>query len=132
MLTLTMQDETMAGKILRAIEIQLENELTTVRDLISARVRHEVEHYNNHASEYYQGLIRPTDAEMTLNGYEYKMRAKRFVDPEKQVYIALDAFKKNSFFVMIDNLQVADLEDEILVEANSKVSFIRLMPLVGG
>jgi hypothetical protein len=40
--------------------------------------------------------------------------------------------KKNSFFVMIDNLQVADLEDEILVEANSKVSFIRLMPLVGG
>ncbi len=132
MLTLTFQDETMAGKVLREIAIQVENELTTVRELISVRVRKEVEAYNAHASEYYQGLIQPSNAEATLNGYEYKMRSKRFVDPEKQVFVALDAFQKNNFFVLIDNLQVADLDEDVLVDARTKVSFIRLMPLVGG
>jgi hypothetical protein len=60
------------------------------------------------------------------------MRNKRFVDPEKQVFVAWDAFQKNRFFVMIDNKQVADLDETILVDASTKVSFLRLMPLVGG
>jgi hypothetical protein len=33
---------------------------------------------------------------------------------------------------MIDNKQVADLDETILVDASTKVSFLRLMPLVGG
>ena len=122
----------MAGQILRTIEIQVENEQMTVGELISARVREEVDRYNAKAGDIYQGLIQPGDAEATLNGYAYKMRSKRFVDPEKQVYVALDAFKKNNFFVLVDNMQVTNLEESILVDARTKVSFIRLMPLVGG
>lgn len=132
MQTIVFQDETVSGDILRTIEIMVENEMMMVRDLIAARVRKEVETYNAQAQEYFQGLIQPSDAEATLNGYTYKMRNKRFVDPEKQVFVAWDAFQKNRFFIMIDNKQVADLDEAILVEASTKVSFLRLMPLVGG
>ena len=132
MQTIIFQDETVSGDILRTIEIMVENEMMMVRDLIAARVRKEVETYNAQALEYFQGLVQPSDAEATLNGYTYKMRNKRFVDPEKQVFVAWDAFQKNRFFVMIDNKQVADLDEAILVEASTKVSFLRLMPLVGG
>jgi hypothetical protein len=132
MQTIIFQDETVSGDILRTIEIMVENEIMAVRDLIAARVRKEVATYNSQAQEYFQGLVQPSDAEATLNGYTYKMRNKRFVDPEKQVFVAWDAFQKNRFFVMIDNKQVADLDETILVEASTKVSFLRLMPLVGG
>jgi hypothetical protein len=132
MQTIVFQDETVSGDILRTIEIMVENEMMMVRDLIAARVRKEVETYNAQAQEYFQGLIQPSDAEATLNGYTYKMRNKRHVDPEKQVFVAWDAFQKNRFFIMIDNKQVADLDEAILVEASTKVSFLRLMPLVGG
>ena len=132
MQTIVFQDETISGDILRTIEIMVENEMMMVRDLIAARVRKEVETYNAQAQEYFQGLIQPSDAEATLNGYTYKMRNKRHVDPEKQVFVAWDAFQKNRFFIMIDDKQVADLDEAILVEASTKVSFLRLMPLVGG
>ena len=132
MQTIVFQDETVSGDILRTIEIMVENEIMTVRDLIAARVRQEVEAYNTQAKEYFHGLVQPTDAESTLNGYTYKMRSKKFVDPEKQVFVAWDAFQKNRFFVMIDNKQVADLDETILVDGSTKVSFLRLMPLVGG
>jgi hypothetical protein len=132
MQTIVFQDETVSGDILRTIEIMVENEMMMVRDLIAARVRKEVETYNAQAQEYFQGLIQPSDAEATLNGYTYKMRNKRHVDPEKQVFVAWDAFQKNRFFIMIDNKQVADLDEAILVEVSTKVSFLRLMPLVGG
>ena len=132
MQTIVFQDETVSGDILRTIEIMVETEMMMVRDLIAARVRKEVETYNAQAQEYFQGLIQPSDAEAVLNGYTYKMRNKRHVDPEKQVFVAWDAFQKNRFFIMIDNKQVADLDEAILVEASTKVSFLRLMPLVGG
>jgi len=44
----------------------------------------------------------------------------------------LDAFQKNSFFVLVDDYQVADLQEEMLVSKDTKVSFVQLTPLVGG
>jgi hypothetical protein len=35
----------------------------TVRELIEVRVRREVEKYNETISDYYQGLVQPTDVE---------------------------------------------------------------------
>jgi len=124
------KDETFTGDILNEIEIAVEKELVTVSDIISARVHAEVERYNNKSQEYFKGLIQPTDAEKTLNGF--KMKTKRKIDPEKQVYVALDAFQKNGYFVLIDNQQAESLEQEVLLTADTTVSFIKLTPLVGG
>jgi hypothetical protein len=129
-MTITIKDETFAGKILREINLQFESEQVTVKDIITQRVLQEVENYNKKLPEFYNGLVEPTDAERTLNGF--RLKAKRLIDGEKQVFIALDAFLKNAFFVLIDNTQSESLEQEVLLSKSTNVSFVKLTPLVGG
>ena len=90
----------------------------------------EVKNYNDRLPEYYNGLVEPTDAERTINGY--KLRGKKSIDAEKQVYVALDAFQKNGFFVLVDNIQSTALSETINVGPETRISFVKLTPLVGG
>jgi len=128
--TLLVKDETATGKIITETTLELQSDRVSVREVIEARVIAEVEKYNSQATEYFNGLVQPSDAERTLNGF--RMRDRRFVDPEKQVYVALDAFQKNSYFVLVDDHQVESLSQEIHIRPNSSVSFVQLVPLVGG
>jgi len=130
MINLSIKDETAGGKILNEIIISLKNELLTVKDIIEARVNAEVEAYNNKLPEIYRGLVQPQDAEIALNGY--KPKTKKQIDAEKQVYIALDAFQRNGFFVLIDDKQAESLDETVLLTPDSSVSFVKLTPLVGG
>lgn len=130
MTTLLIKDETATGDVLQEFNLLVPDTPITVRDLIEARVTAEVERYNQRATEYFNGLVHPTDAERTLNGY--RLRERRHIDPEKQVYVALDAFQKNGYFVLIDNRQAESLDQEITLTAASTVSFVKLVPLVGG
>jgi len=129
-LTLKITDENFAGKILNEINIALSNERVTVQELIEARVRAEVADYNRRLPDIYRGLVQPKDAEVALNGF--KVGRSSQIDAEKQVYAALNAFQKNGFFLLIDNRQVECLEEEVLVNRNTAVSFVKLTPLVGG
>ena len=127
---LLIKDETFTGDILNQIEIEVANELTTVKDIIAGRVTAEVERYNNKATEFFQGLIQPTDTEKALNGF--KLKKKRLIDAEKQVYVALNQFQNNGYFVLIDEVQAESLDQEVLVGKDTQVSFIKLTALVGG
>ena len=127
---LTITDKTGAGKIISEINVSLKSNRVTVKDIIEARVVTEVNTYNKKLPGYFNGLVQPTNTEKTLNGYKMKERKK--VDPEKQVYIALDAFLKNGYFVLIDNHQAETLEQEIEITKQTQISFIKLTPLVGG
>lgn len=127
---LLIKDETFTGDILNKIEIEVANELITVKDIIAGRVTAEVNRYNNKSTEYFQGLIQPSNTEKTLNGY--KLKKKRTIDAEKQVYIALDSFQNNGYFVLIDNIQAESLDQEVLLAKDTNVSFVKLTPLVGG
>jgi hypothetical protein len=127
---ITFKDETATGKILQELPIEVKAEILTVKDIIMARVQAEVESYNAKLPEYFNGLVQPTDAERVLNGY--RLRERRQIDAEKQSYIALKAFQENGFFILIDNRQVDDLEEQILLRQNSEISFVKLTPLVGG
>ena len=129
-MTLTIKDETVTGDIIREIDLIFISENITVKELITQRVLQEVALYNSKLPDYYNGLIEPTDAEKTLNGF--KIHNNRTIDGEKQVYTALDAFMKNGYFVLIDNLQAETLEQQVKISKNTKVSFIKLTPLVGG
>lgn len=128
--TVRIKDETASGKILNDITISLKNEIVTIKDIITARVISEVDDYNSKKPDYFNGLIQPTDAEKTLNGF--KMMQKKYIDPEKQVYIALDAFLTNGYFVLVDDRQASSLDEQVLVEKSTTVSFVKLTPLVGG
>jgi hypothetical protein len=129
-ISLKITDETFAGKILNEISIKVSGERLTVKDIIEARVYAEVEDYNNKLTQIFTGLVQPTDAEVSLNGF--KLRRIKKIDGEKQVYTALDAFQKNGFFVLIDNKQAESLDEEVLVSNESTVSFVKLTPLIGG
>lgn len=123
-------DQTGGGKITNEISVTFSRERLTVKDIIEARVNKEVELYNRKLPDYFSGLIQPSSAESTLNGYRMKDRKK--IDAEKQIYVALDAFLKNGFFMLVDDKQVESLDQEVLVSSNTTISFVKLTPLVGG
>jgi hypothetical protein len=124
------KDELLSGKSVYETELDFSNETITVKDVILERVKMEVADYNKRLPEYFNGLVEPLDAEKTLNGY--KLKSKKVIDAEKQVYIALDAFQKNGFFVLVDNHQADSLDEEIVLKGTTTISFVKLTPLVGG
>jgi hypothetical protein len=124
------KDATVGGKTLNEIPVTFTSELVTVKEIIEARVNAEVEAYNTKLPDYFRGLVQPADAEKTLNGYKLKERKK--VDAEKQRLIALDAFAKNGFFILIDNIQSESLEQMVVINDKTDINFVKLTPLVGG
>ncbi|OOQ57317.1 hypothetical protein [Mucilaginibacter pedocola] len=127
-MVITIKDESATGKLLHEFEMEFKTETVTVRDIIMRRVYREVEQYNKKTPLGFNGLVQPTDAEKTLNG----VKPKKVVDAEKQAYVALHAFQNNGFFVLIDNTQAEDLDEEVLLHSGMAVSFIKLTQLVGG
>ena len=96
----------MAGDILSEISIAIANERTTVEEIIRERVSYEVGEYNKKLGKHFTGLVQSTESEKALNGL--KMKKKSPIDVEKQVFIALDVFNKNAFFVSVDDNQIPD------------------------
>jgi hypothetical protein len=128
--TLTVYDETPMGERSNGLSLQFLTARITVRELIRARVYEEVQDYNTRQPEYFRGLVQPTDAEKVLNGY--KLRQRRKVDWEKQYDKAIEAFERNGFFILVDDRQVESLDDGIDIRLDTQVSFVKLVPLVGG
>lgn len=105
-------------------------ERITVRELIRSRVYQEVNDYNTQRPDYFQGLVKPVDAEESLNGY--KLRKPRQLDWEQQFEKAITAFEQNGFLILVDDEQVTELEEEIVILPGTSVTFLKLVPLVGG
>ena len=127
---ITLKDENFAGEALSQILIEIEKDSCTLKEIIEKRVEAEVEKYNKVLPKYFTGLVQPTESEVTLNGYLIGNRRK--IDVEKQVFVALNAFQKNSFFVLVDDEQITELDEVIELQSERKISFIKLTPLVGG
>lgn len=123
-------DELAPGRRTRSFTLYLASERITVRELIRRRVEEEVEAYNRARPEVFQGLVQPTDAERVLNGYRLKTR--RPLDAAAQVEHALRAFETNGFLIVVGDRQVEDLDESIAVTPATEISFVKLVPLVGG
>ena len=129
-MTIAIKDENFSGSIIHEINLDFQQENVTVRDIITQRVIQEVENYNQKLPAYFNGLVEPSDAEKTINGF--KLSTRKMIDAEKQVYVALDAFTKNGYFLLIDTIQSESLEQEVFLKSTTSISFIKLTPLVGG
>ncbi len=130
MTTLTVHDATASGRKTNTFTLDCLTERMTVRELIRARIYQEVRDYNLKEPEYFRGLVEPTNAERVLNGY--KLKAKRKIDWEEQYQQALDAFERNRFFVIVGDKQATGLDEKFEVKVETEVSFVKLVPLVGG
>jgi hypothetical protein len=130
--TLTVRDETTFGFNADGYDftISLPAEVVTARELIRERVRQEVEGYNARQPEYFRGLVQPTDAERTLNGF--RLRKLRALDWREQYDRAVEAFHRNGFILLVDDRQVEDIDALIEVKPRTTVTFLKLIPLVGG
>jgi hypothetical protein len=129
---LTVRDETAFGPggLFFSFTVEVEGDRVTAEELIRERVRQEVAEYNARRPEYFRGLVQPTDAERTLNGY--KLKRPRALDWEEQYEKALAAFGRNGFILLVDDRQVESLDEVIRVEPDTAVTFLKLIPLVGG
>jgi hypothetical protein len=110
--------------------VHVSGENTTARELIRLRIFQEVQEYNDRQPESFWMLVQPGEAERTLNGYRF--RKPRLVDPQAQFEMAIQAFESNGFIVLVDDEQVTSLDDPIGLRPETSVTFLKLVPLVGG
>ena len=128
--TLTVHDASTVDREGYAFLLDLDSETISVRELIRSRVFQEVQEFNAKQSLHFRGLIQPTGAEATLNGF--KLHMPRHLDWEQQFEVALQSFRDYGFLILMDGQQVTDLDQMIEVKPDTRVSFLKLVPLVGG
>lgn len=128
--SITVRDETTSGHVTDALTLDFPHERVTARELIRSRVYQEVEDYNRRKPDHFRGLVRPADAEQTPNGS--RLGPHRRIDWKEQYERALEAFERNGFFILVDDRQVEALDEELTLRHDTRVSFLRLVPLVGG
>lgn len=130
-LTLTVRDATTSGDRRDAFALEIPSETTSARELIRGRVYQEVKDFNLAGkNRTFSGLVQPTESECELNGY--RLKTGRQLDWTSQFNVALDAFKRNGFLILVDDRQIESLDDPITLTSQSAVTFLKLVPLVGG
>ncbi|HEY3866789.1 MAG TPA: hypothetical protein VGM10_00485 [Actinocrinis sp.] len=140
MTTVTFIDETTAGARDDAWALEIFEERLPLRELIRRRIFQEVAEFNAGLDDpgrpaagtgtLFRGLVQPSDAERTLNGY--RLKNPRRIDPEQQCARALEAFGRNGFLVLVGDRQILGPDEEIELAVGVEVTFLKLVPLVGG
>lgn len=113
-------DTTTSGTQQPLFRLTVPTERITVSDLIRCRVYQEVMDYNQHQPEYFRSLVQPVEAQ------------PRQLDWQQQADLAIAAFLNNRFLILVGDRQVSELNEEIDVLPDQVVTFLRLVPLVGG
>ena len=136
MATLTIRDETASGRTTNELTLDVLAETITVRELIRSRVYQEVQDHNRRqkSAAPFNGLVTPRDEERALNRPTAGKPAsrRREIDWRRQFEVACDAFERNGFFILVDDRQAESLDEQIALRHDTRVSFVRLTPLVGG
>jgi hypothetical protein len=110
--------------------LQVTEPILTAREILRRRVFEEVSRFNAKKGELFQGLVQPSDTERTLNGY--KFRKPRQLDWRQQFEQALKAFEQRTFLLIVGDRQVEQLDEELMLSPETEVTFLKLVPLVGG
>lgn len=110
--------------------MQVAEPILTAREILRRRVYEEVTRFNASKKEVFQGLVQPTGTERALNGF--KLRKARALDWHEQFEQAVKAFDKRGFLLLVGNRQVESLDEELMLSADTEITFLKLVPLVGG
>jgi len=131
-ISVTIKDQSGAGRVAATMTLDGIDSRITVQDLIRTRVREEVTRYNAKAAstDIFHGLVMPDGAELAPDGF--RMPGRRRVDWEQQADKALQAFERNGFFILVGGRQVTDPGETLELSAGTDIRFIRLVQLVGG
>ena len=134
--TLTIHDQTASGHTINSVPIEFPSERITVRELIRERVYQEVQDYNRKTDPTFHGLVQPSGSEVVLDRHRraagYRRGKHENIDWHQQFALAQDAFTRNGFFILIDNHQAEELDQELVIGHGTEVTFVKLTPMVGG
>ena len=101
-----------------------EYEEISAKDLICRRVTHEVEQFQQRR-EIMNTLVplqEQNDASEILDSIDAKSYCQQ----------AIQAFEQGSFFIIVDEEQITEINELIRLRKESEIAFFRLAPLVGG
>ncbi len=108
----------------------------TLRDLIARIVRQEVRQFKDRqkrkrmvqvlsAREIEAGAAR---GKVDSGGRDWDQK----VDEEEAVRVALEAFEDGLYVVIIDGREYRDLDAQVFLQPESRITFLRLIMLAGG
>ncbi len=115
-------------------ELKLVSERITAADLIRRRIEQEFEAAGGPLENHANWLVTPDRKETVLNGArDYgpgSVTSGKLL--ETSIDTALRGFEAQSFLLFVDNRQVESLEEQVTIGDNCTLTFIKLVPLVGG
>ena len=108
----------------------------TLREFIERVVQAEVKAFGERQAEHRLVRLlseREIDEQAARGRVDFGGRElEQQVDPDSAVGVALESFEDGVYFVLIDGRQYESLDEQVNVAADSRVSFLRLVPLAGG
>jgi hypothetical protein len=129
--TLKTIDQTPGAPVTKGPELSFKTGQVTVREIVCARVRTEVERYNKDPMpRSFAGLVNPPPEELELNAP--RPLRPRELNAEAQIEVALDAVRRGRVIVLFNGEQVTDIDAPLVVTPVSEARFLKLVPLVGG
>jgi hypothetical protein len=119
-----------------SLEVAVPPDVTTLRGLLAALVRHELADYDRRRTESTTlKVLTPADLARGVDTGRYG-RERRAVaaPPSEEVALerALEAFADGLFFVFVDGASVEDLDVPVVLRPDSTLRLVRLVALAGG
>ncbi|MHA2163514.1 MAG: hypothetical protein ACXABF_13920 [Candidatus Thorarchaeota archaeon] len=133
------------GPKLETIVLELMETKITIADLIRRVVEEQIWNLMNERKMEIKKARRALDRQYLSEvevysqaaGGQIKFPSRRSVkhrkmDPEREVLRATEAYKAGIYCILINGKRVESLEETLTLGDNSQVTFLRLMPLIGG
>lgn len=128
---LTVIDEALDGTSSEPFHLEFPAERITVQELIRSRVYQEVQDRNIAARQgQHPSLVVPEADEVRLNGR--RQPARHLTDWKTAFEKALDAFRRGQILILINHCQATSLDQEIVVQPTTLITFVKLILLTGG
>ena len=124
--TVPARTEVPGGGPATEFDLEVLTEELTVRELLRAWV-------HQTTKDDYARRVQEREARIDAAPHgRADLRAVRAVDPEQAFEQALRAFEGNGVLVLVGEKQVQTLDERVVVRPGDAVTFLRLVPLVGG
>lgn len=125
MVELLVRDQNFGMQPSQTVAITIPSERISIREIIRSRVYQAVQDFNSNRKKSFQ----PSILELELNG----PKGLKGLKWQRQFDLAVEAFQRGRLLVLIDDRQAESLDEEVdVIHSKTLVTFLRLIPLVGG
>lgn len=128
--SVNIKDALLSGPSVNEFRLEFVNSVVDVRELIRSRVYQEVKDFNAGVGVHFRGLVQPENSEPEQKGF--RLPAHRQIDWREQFDRSIDAFSQGRVLILADERQLESLDESLDMESISEITFLRLVPLVGG